>query len=112
MERRYYSQEVKDKAVKMFLEGISSHQIAKEFNLQSPDIVRKWAQFWRKKNNVAADNYRRSNIMEDVDEKMKLLHSIDIAEQERDLAIQALKLVCTGKISGWEEMLTHLKNKT
>lgn len=50
--------------------------------------------------------------MEDVDEKMKLLHSIDIAEQERDLAIQALKLVCTGKISGWEEMLTHLKNKT
>lgn len=49
MERRYYSQEVKDKAVKMFLEGISSHQIAKEFNLQSPDIVRKWAQFWRKK---------------------------------------------------------------
>lgn len=111
MERRHYSKELKDKAVKMFLEGISSHQIAKEFNLQSPDLVRKWVQFWRKENNVTVTNYRRSDIINDVDEKMSLLHKIDLIEKERDLAIQTLKLVCSGNIEGWEELLTYIKNK-
>lgn len=87
MERRTYSREVKDRAIKMFLEGISSYEIAEEFNLQSPDLVRKWVQFWRKENNVPATNYRQSDIIKKVDEKMKLNHTIDKVEHERDLRV-------------------------
>lgn len=111
MERRHYERETKDKAIKMFLDGKSSHQIAKDLNLPSPDLIRKWVQFWRKENNVSATNYRRSNIAEEVDEKMRLLNKIEKIEQERDLVIQVLKLVCTGKINGWEGIFPYLKTK-
>lgn len=111
MERNHYSRELKEKAVQMYLNGKSSIQIGKEFGLSSPDLVRKWVQFWRKENNVPATNYRRKDITEEIDSNMKLLNTIERIEYERDHLLQTLKLVCTGSIEGWEELITYLKNK-
>ncbi|RPA66878.1 transposase [Cyclobacteriaceae bacterium YHN15] len=111
MERRYYSNELKDKAVQMYLDGKTSPQIAKEFDLPNPDMVRKWVQIWRKENSVPAENYRRSGIAVEVDEKMRLLNKIERVEHERDHLLMTLKLVCTGDIEGWEELLSFMKNK-
>ena len=77
MERNHYSRELKEKAVQMYLNGKSSGKIKKELNLPSADLVRKWVQFWRKENNVSPTNYRREDITENIDEKMKLLNTIE-----------------------------------
>lgn len=111
MERNHYSRELKEKAVQMYLNGKSSIQIAKELGLSSPDLVRKWVQFWRKENNVPATNYRRKDITEEINSNMKLLNKIERIEYQRDNLLQTLKLVCTGSIEGWEELLSYLETK-
>jgi len=108
MERIYYDQRVKDEAARRFVAGESSGKIAKDMGIHSPDLIRKWAQAWRKKHNLPAKDYRKPNIADDVDKIQKLLNLIHRIEEERDLVLKTLSLVITGEIKGWDELLSKL----
>lgn len=52
MGRIFYDQKVKDEAIRRYLYGESPGKIAKEMGINSPDLIRKWAQAWRKSHNL------------------------------------------------------------
>jgi|GEM_PF-1278227 len=108
MERIYYDQKVKDEAVRRFLNGESSGKIAKDMGIHSPDLIRKWAQLWRKKYGVSVENYRKPNIADEVDEIQRLRNIIVRVEEERDIVLKSLSLLVKGKIQGWDELLSRL----
>ena len=58
MGRIYYDQSIKDEAIRRYINGESSGKIAKDMKINSPDLIRKWVQAWRKKHNLPTDGYR------------------------------------------------------
>ena len=111
MGRNYYDQKLKDEAIRRFLNGETSGKIAKELDIESPDQIRKWVQAWRKKHNLPATGYRKSDIAEDVDEIIRLGNVVQRVEEERDIALKALSLVVTGEVQGWKELLSIMNPK-
>lgn len=105
----YYDQKIKDEAIRRFLNGESSGKIAKDMGINSPDLIRKWVQAWRKKYNLSAKEYRKPNIADEVDEIQRLRNLIIRIEEERDLVLKILSLVTKGEIDGWEELLSRLR---
>jgi transposase-like protein len=104
----YYDQKIKDEAIRRFLNGESSGKIAKDMGINSPDLIRKWVQAWRKKHNLSAKEYRKPNIADDVDEIQRLRNLIIRVEEERDLVLKFLTLVTKGEIEGWEKLQSRL----
>ncbi|SFB55346.1 Transposase and inactivated derivatives [Algoriphagus aquimarinus] len=108
MGRIYYDQSVKDEAINRFLNGESSPKIALDMGINSPDLIRKWVQSWRKEHNISSKGYRKPNIADDVDEIQRLRSLNQRVEEERDLVLKTLSLVMTGEIKGWNELLSRL----
>jgi len=108
MGRIFYDQKVKDEAIRRYLNGESSGKIAKEMGINSPDLIRKWAQAWRKIHNLRPDDYRKADIADDVDEIQRLRNIIARIEEERDIVLKNLSLLVKGNIKGWEELLSRL----
>jgi transposase-like protein len=111
MDRKYYDQKIKDEAVQRYINGESSGKLAKELGIHSPDLIRKWAQLWRKKYGVSVENYRKPNIADKVDEIQRLRNIIVRIEEERELVLKTLSLVMKGEIKGWDELLLRLGPK-
>ncbi|MCH7411765.1 hypothetical protein MM239_20430 [Belliella sp. DSM 111904] len=98
--------------MRRFFEGEPSTKIAKEMNIQSPDLIRKWVQLKRKELNLPP-NYRASTYAEKGDEVIRLRGVIARLEIERDIVLKTLTLVTTGNIEDWEtlkEYFIDLKN--
>jgi transposase-like protein len=108
MTRVFYDQKVKDEAVQRYLNGESSGKIAKDMGINSPDLIRKWVQAWRKKHKLSAEDYRKPNIADDVDEIQRLRNIITRIKEERDILLKTLSLFIKGHIKDWEELLTRL----
>lgn len=106
---KYYDQKIKDEAIRRFLNGESSGKIAKDMGINSPDLIRKWVQAWRKKHNLSAKEYRKPNIADEVDEIQRLRNLIIRIEEERDLVLKIISLLTKGEIDGWEELLSRLR---
>ncbi len=109
MERTHYEQHVKDEAVRRFINGESAGKIAKEMGIKSPDLIRKWVQTWRKKHNLSADEYRKPNIADDVDEIQRLRNENFRIEEKLHLVLKILSLVIKGDINSWNELLKALR---
>ena len=104
MSKGHYDPEVKALAIQRYLNGESSYAIAKDLGLPYPDLVRKWAEAWRKQHGISAENYRREGVAQEVDEIMKLRNIIQLREQERDLVLKVLSIYIKGDISGFDEL--------
>ena len=110
MGRIYYDQSIKDEAIRRYINGESSGKIAKDMGINSPDLIRKWVQVWRKKHNLPNDGYRESSIANNVDEIQRLRNIIMKIKEERNLVLKLLRLVIAGEIIGWEELLSRLRS--
>jgi transposase-like protein len=110
MAKRHYDPEVKAQAIQRYLNGESSYAIAKDLGLPYPDLVRKWAEAWRKQHGISAENYRKEGIAEEVDEIMKLRNIIKVKEEELDILIKALSILARGEISDWEGLKMLIKS--
>lgn len=109
MARKYFDQKIKDEAIRRYLNGESSPKIAKDMGINSPDLIRKWVQDWRKKHNLSADEYRKPDIAEEVSENLRLGNKIQRLEEELHLVLKILSLVMKGDIYSWEELLAALR---
>lgn len=109
MANRNYDPEIKAIAIQRYLNGESSYEIAKDLHLPYPDLVRKWAEAWRKLHGISAENYRKEGIAEEVDELMRLRSIVRAKEEERDIAFKALACYVRGEISGWEELKVFIQ---
>lgn len=109
MAKNYYEPEIKKKAVQLYLTGESSYKIAKDLVLPYPNLVRKWAQAWIKKNGLSATDYRKERIGDEADE-IRLRNIIQRREEERAVAIKAVLLILNGKVKNWTEALTEIQN--
>lgn len=106
----HFDDELKNEAIRRFLAGESAGKIAKDMGIPSPDYVRKWVQDWRKKRGISAKNYRKKEVVEEVDEIMKLRNIINEIEEQRDIALKALSIFAKGEISGLDELKMFIKN--
>jgi len=109
MERNHYDQKIKDEAIRRYLNSESSPKIAKDLGIDSPDLIRKWVQAFRKLHNLSTSEYRKPDIAEEISENFRLGNLIQRLEEERDLVLKILSLVMKGDIKSWNELLSRLR---
>lgn len=109
MARRSYSEEIKEIAIQRYINGESSYLIAKDLGLPYPDLVRKWAETWRKKHGLSANDYRKENIGEEVDMNMKLRNQLQSLNEDIEALLKVIVLMAKEEIKDRMELLSQIK---
>lgn len=109
MARRFYSEEIKGIAIQRYLNGESSYVIAKDLKLPYPDLVRKWAEAWRKLHGLSADDYRKENIGDEVDMNMKLRNQLQGLTEDIEALLKVIVLMAKEEIKDSSELLSQIK---